>query len=148
METATKHEPVSCYHATLASALGLYGTGALVAALCVVIGVRAPASRGFLGAGVAVIAWLIAVRIRSRVRVSSEGLESRTLFGGGRLQWSEIRRVRHAAAGGYWSSRVHGPSVLEFSSPRRRLRVNFKLFARECLQDVLSHLPPEAKDDG
>jgi len=130
------------YRVTIGSAPGLYVTGELVGVLCTLLGLLLrPTHAWLLVAGCVVFTWLAAIRIRCRVQVSTEQLEARTLLGDAHLGWPEIIRVVAKAKSGYWAGRLYGPAVLEFISPTARLRVNFKLFPRECLQDVLRHVP-------
>ncbi len=130
------------YRATFGSAAGLYVTGGVVAVLCTVLGLLVrPTQAWLLVAGCVVFAWLAAIRVSYRAQVSTEQLEARTLLGEASVQWSEIVRIRLAANNGYWAGRLYGPAVLEFTSSSCRLRVNFKLFPRECLDDVMRHIP-------
>jgi hypothetical protein len=130
------------YRATIGSAVGLYTIGGIVAILCTLLGLLVrPTQAWLIAAGCVVFAWLVAIRVRCRVQVSTEQLAARTLFAEARFKWSEIVRVRLAAKSGYWAGRLYGPAVLEFTSSSSQLRVNFKLFPRECLQDVIRHIP-------
>ncbi|MFN0058035.1 MAG: PH domain-containing protein [Planctomycetota bacterium] len=130
------------YRATIGSAAGLYVTGGVVAGLCIFLGLLVrPTQVWLLVAGFVVFAWLVAIRVRCRVQVSMEQLEARTLLGEARIKWSEIVSVRRPAKNGYWAGRLYGPAVLEFTSSSSRLRVNFKLFPRECVEDVMRYIP-------
>lgn len=137
------------YRATMTSAIGLYSIGLGLALLFVAMGVLSrPVDAGLLIAGGVVLAWMAAIRIRYTVRVSEEALQARTLVGESRVKWQEIVRVRPAAECGYWASRFVGPSTLDFVSTGTHVRVNFKLFSAECLQDVMQRVPPGARAQG
>ena len=137
------------YRATITSNIGLYALGLIIAVLLVVAGcLSRPTQIWFLIAGGVLVGWMAAIRLRYVVRVSGEELQSRTLVGQSRVKWHDLTRVEPATDGGYWSSRLFGPSVLEFVSPASRIRVNFKLFPAECLQDVMQHVPPGARFQG
>lgn len=126
--------------------MGLYVMGLVIAGLFVLAGVLSqPVDAWCLLAGLAVLGWLVAIRCRYRVRVSDEELQARNLLRESRMRWQDVIRVVPATEGGYWTSRLFGPSVLEFASPSSRLRVNFKLFPAECLVDVMQHVPPGAR---
>ena len=137
------------YRVTITSAMGLYVMGLVIAGFLIATGLLLrPVEPGLLIAGVAVLAWLAAIRLRYLVRVSGEEMQARNLVGESRMKWHEIVRVAPVTEGGYWPCRLFGPYVLEFVSQRSRLRVNFKLFPGECLQDVMRHVPPGAKVPG
>jgi hypothetical protein len=134
------------YRATISSALGLNLTGAFVAILFVGNWLLAHSPDGrLLAVGGGVLAWLVAIRVRYRVRVSPEGLASRTLWRESSVRWVEITAVRLAAQTGYWAGRFYGPYVVEFVSPGSRVRVNFKLYARGCSQEVMRRIPQGLK---
>src|SRR5882724_42137 len=141
----TSDETVT-YRATITSAVGLYVTGLLIAVLLIATGLMSqPAQTCLVIAGVIVLGCLVGIRLRYFVQVSGTELQSRSLTGEARMNWHDMVRVVLANEWGYWSSRFFGPMVLEFVSSGARLRINFKLFPLECLQEVMRHVPASAK---
>lgn len=134
------------YRATIASAAGLYLVALAIAGSLVCASVFSPTARiPFAVAGIAIVAWIVAVRIRYFVQVSGEELRARSLVRESHVKWQDIVMVRPASQRGFWSSRFLGPLVLEFVSLDSTTRINFKLFPAECSRDVLQHVPPGAR---
>ncbi len=133
------------YRPTLSSAPGLYIVGISLALLLAAAGALSrTANSGLIIAAGALLACLLAIRIRYRVCVSEQFLESHSLFGQSRVRWRDIVRVRPAAQGGYWKGRLLGPYVLDFESAAGSVRVNMKLYSTECFREVMRRVPPGA----
>ena len=81
--------------------------------------------------GIALLAFLLLVRLRLRVVLTPEFLEYTGIFSTRRILFSEVQAVRRAADKGYAASRTSGPFTYELRTSGESVRINLKLFPHE-----------------
>jgi hypothetical protein len=89
---------------------------------------------------------LAVARVRLRVVVRPERLVYRGFFATSEVALLTINSAGWASAGGYISSRIFGPFVYEFRADGKVLRINLKLFSRQCAEHLLRLVPPHLRD--
>ena len=124
------------YRATLRSMAGLvlvalFSAGLLLYLAC------APSTPALVALGVAPLLLLAAARARLRVVIGPDELIYQGLFATTAVRLAAIDWGGWVAEQGYLRSRLHGPFVYELRAGESAIRINLKLFPRECTDHLV-----------
>jgi hypothetical protein len=121
---------ISTYNATFGSMLGISIVIILLSALFFVVGI-AGSSLFLVIFGIALLIFLILIRVRLKVVITPKSLEYTGLFSTRKILLSDIQVTKRVADTGYVASRFSGPFTYEFRTSSEVVRINLKLFPVE-----------------
>jgi hypothetical protein len=121
---------ISTYHATFSSMPGISIVMIILSAL--MVGVGSIGSSLFLViCGIALLIFLVLVRVRLKVVITPMSLEYTGIFSTKKILFSEIEFAKRAADTSYVASRLSGPYTYELQTSSDTVRINLKLFPLE-----------------
>jgi hypothetical protein len=121
---------ISTYNATFGSMLGISIVITLLSALFITAGITG-SSLVLVICGIALLIFLILIRVRLKVVITPSSLEYTGIFSTRKIRISDIQITKRVADTGYVASRFFGPFTYELRTSNEVVRINLKLFPVE-----------------
>jgi hypothetical protein len=121
---------ISTYNATFGSMLGISIVITLLSALFITAGITG-SSLVLVICGIALLIFLILIRVRLKVVITPSSLEYTGIFSTKKILISDIEITKRVADTGYVASRFSGPFTYELRTSNEVVRINLKLFPVE-----------------
>jgi len=130
------------YRATFKSNFGLVVLALPVCGFIIAVGaVHSEIAMVTLGA--APLVWLLAIRLRLRVAFGTDYIEYAGLLVTKRISLSDVTDCCPMTSLGWPIDRFYGPFTYRIRTPQETLKINFKFFPRECMQQFLERIDPD-----
>ena len=129
------------YKATFKSMLGLTVILLLLSIMSLYTGIES--NQDFMIViGIIILLLLMTIRVRFKVSFDENQLQSTGFFSTKTLRLKEITSVVRMADCGFPKNRFYGPHVYEFKGLCNSLKINFKLFPIECMNNIQKIIEP------
>lgn len=115
--------------------LGISIVIVFVSALMVAIG-SADSSLFWAICGIALLIFLVLIRVRLKVVITPRSIEYTGIFSTKKILFSEIQFAKRIADTGYLASRLSGSFTYEFQTSSEKVRINLKLFPLELSHKI------------
>jgi hypothetical protein len=123
------------YKATFKSMLGLTVILLLLSIMSLYTGIEFNNDL-MMAIGVIILLLLMIIRVRFKVSFDENQLQSTGFFSTKTLRFKEITGIVRMTDCGFPKNRFYGPHVYEFKGLCNSLKINFKLFPIECMNNI------------
>ena len=95
--------------------------------------------------GITLFALFLVIRLRFKVNFNKEQISSTGFLTTKTLKWTEIQRVIRLSECKYPKNKFYGPFEYQFQGSSGNLKINFKLFPIECMENVFKNVEESDK---